>query len=156
MSGRRKVLLVDDHLVIVEYLEELLEQHGFEVVGKETGIGDALRLLDQRSVDVVLLGLETADAGGFGGVREMRSAHPEAAVVILSGSDDESSIMAALDEGAAAYVRYDANPQDLVTAVRQALPRLLRFSDRLVRERAFAGARRRPHASRVRDPEARR
>ena len=115
-----RILLVDSHPLLLDALERLLKKNGYRVIGKVHSGQRALRLLDEDHVDLVVVGLNLADMEGLIFLREIRRSHPDKAVVVFSVPSDDTEIAAALEEGAAAFVRGDADPRDLLSALRQA------------------------------------
>lgn len=98
-----RVLIVDDEPELVSALTERLEIRGFTAGGATSGAA-ALAALDTGAWDVVLLDVRMPGVDGFELTREIRSQHPETAVVLLtgrSGADDEEASRAA---GASAYL----------------------------------------------------
>ncbi len=120
-SGMR-VLLVDDHRLVTEMLADALgAADGIEVVGiaasGEEGVGLALR---QRP-DVVLMDVEMGGMSGIEATRQIAQALPHTKVVMLTADDDQTTVLDAVESGAAGYLTKDkALVDDVVDAVRRA------------------------------------
>jgi DNA-binding NarL/FixJ family response regulator len=114
-----RVLLADDHRVLIGSLRALLEHHGCLVVGEAVNGEDALALAAKVHPQVVIMDLEMPGTGGLAAAHRMKRVAPAAKVLILSAHDDESEVLEALDEaGVAGYlVKRDA-PEELISAVR--------------------------------------
>ncbi len=114
-----RVMLADDHRVLLGSLKMLLERHGCEVVGEATTGEAALALAAKVRPQVIVMDLEMPGTGGLAAAHRMKQAAPAAKVLILSAHEDESDVLEALNEaGAAGYlVKRDA-PEELVSAVR--------------------------------------
>jgi len=117
-----RVVLVDDHHVVRKGLRSFLESYpDIRVVG-EAASGEAL--LEKVALwqpDVVLLDLLLP--GGIDGIettRRLRSQFPDGQVVALTAYTDDARVVAALRAGVLGYVRKDADPELLLTAVRAA------------------------------------
>jgi DNA-binding NarL/FixJ family response regulator len=121
MSGRTAVV-VDEHPLWLDAVEQVLERVSVEVVGKATSLSEATRQLDEHRPD--LLVVETTatedDLTGVAWVEETARLYPDLRVIVLSTSDAPSDIAAALAAGVAVYVVKKAHPDDLAVAVRQA------------------------------------
>jgi DNA-binding NarL/FixJ family response regulator len=116
-----RVLLVDDHALVRAGLEELLRAtDGIEVVGAAADGADAVRLAAEHQPDVVLMDLEMPEVDGIEATRRLLRSGAAAAVVILTSFSDRERILHALDAGAVGYVLKDAEPQELVAAIRAA------------------------------------
>jgi DNA-binding NarL/FixJ family response regulator len=119
---RLKVLIVDDHqLMVAAVRASLSRQDDIEVVG-ETDSGDkVLPLVGQTGPDVVLLDVRLPGLDGLTVLERLHEQYPRVAVVMLSGIDDPALVRAALERGAAAFVLKHVDPRDLGSAVRQSV-----------------------------------
>ena len=116
-----RLLIVDDHPVFLEGLADTLaRQADLQVVGRSTRGEEALALWARHRPDVVLLDLAMAGMNGLAVLKELRAAHPEARVLMLTSSEDEHDALAALDLGAAGYITKRSGYVELVGAIREA------------------------------------
>jgi DNA-binding NarL/FixJ family response regulator len=100
-----RVLLVDDHEVFLQGLVLLLSRdERLEVVGTATNGADAVQLATALHPDVVLLDVVMPGMDGFTAAEELRAREPGAAVVLVSGLDEEAASTRAMTAGAAAFV----------------------------------------------------
>lgn len=121
MAESISVLLVDDHAVVREGLRSLLEvQDGIEVVGEAVDGEAAVREAEARRPDVVLMDLVMPRRDGVGAMRELRRRLPSARVIVLTSFADDDRLLPAIRAGAAGYLLKDADPQEVVRAVRAA------------------------------------
>jgi DNA-binding NarL/FixJ family response regulator len=117
-----RVLIADDHQLIIEGVRRALEEAGdFEIVGECSSGSQVLPLVGRTNPDVVLLDLRMPGADGLSCLTRIRGQHPHVKVVILSSSTDESVIANVLKRGASAYVVKSVNPVDLPSVLRQAV-----------------------------------
>jgi DNA-binding NarL/FixJ family response regulator len=117
-----RVLLADDHRLIIEGVRRALEEvPDFEVVGECSSGSQVLPMVGRTNPDVVLLDLRMPGADGLSCLTRIRSQYPEVKVVILSSSTDEAVIANVLKRGASAYVVKSVNPVDLPSVLRQAV-----------------------------------
>jgi DNA-binding NarL/FixJ family response regulator len=121
MDTSLKVLIADDHPLVLQGLRRTLEaSDGIDVVG-EAGNGEALlALVERRKPDVVLLDLRMPGLDGLDCIAEIARAHPGVKTVVLSACDDRGSIDAALLAGASAYMVKSVSPVDIPSVLRQA------------------------------------
>lgn len=116
-----RVLVVDDHEVIVQGLVRLMAEFpGITVVGVAPTARAALEALEARDADVVLLDQMLPDESGLDLVGRLRSRHPRTAVVMLSGALDPDMEQAALAAGCAAALSKAVAVDEVVAAVRAA------------------------------------
>jgi len=116
-----RVLIVDDHPVVRSGLRALLtEADGFEAAGEaQDGIA-ALAAIRQMRPDVVLMDLTMPKLSGAEAIRRVM-AWPETAqvaVLVLTMSDDDASLDAAVRAGARGYLLKDAGAEEVLGAVR--------------------------------------
>ena len=115
------VLLVDDHTLVRDGLQRLLEQTGeITVVAAADRGDDAVVLAAELEPDVVLMDISMPGLSGIESTRRICANQPDAAVVILSASTDRRVVIEALDAGAAGYLVKDADPPVLIAGVRAA------------------------------------
>jgi len=124
-----RVLLVDDHPALRAGLESMLSvAEGLEVVASAAGGREGVELAAKLAPDVVLMDLEMPDLDGAAATRAIlaaeRGRHAPAgrgsAVVVLTSFGDRPRILEALDAGATGYLLKDAEPEEVVRAVRAA------------------------------------
>lgn len=117
-----KLVLVDDHSVVRRGLRTYLESFDeIMVVGEAASGEDALEKMETWLPDVVIMDLLLP--GGMDGIeatRRVRRMTPKTQVVVLTAHTDEARVVGALRAGAIGYVRKDADPELLLTAVRAA------------------------------------
>jgi len=113
-----RILLADDHPLTRDALGTLLRQNGFDVVGEAGGGEEAIKLARELRPDLVLLDLSMPDLGGLEALPLVRAAAPEAEVVVLTASEDEDSLLAAIRGGAAGYLLKTEPPERIVSFLR--------------------------------------
>lgn len=115
-----RIFLLDDHEIVRRGIRDLLEaQEGFEVVGEAGTAADALREVPRLMPDVAVLDARLPDGSGIDVCRDIRSAHPEIQVIILTSFDDDDALFSAIMAGAAGYALKQIRGNDLVTAVQR-------------------------------------
>jgi DNA-binding NarL/FixJ family response regulator len=115
-----KVLISDDHPLILEGLRRAFERsESIEVVGEARSADEAMRMVDRRRPDVVLMDLRMPGVQGTEHIEELRSRWPEVKVVVLSATEDRPSIDASLNAGASAFVLKSVSPSDVAAILQQ-------------------------------------
>jgi DNA-binding NarL/FixJ family response regulator len=118
-----KVLLVDDHPLILSALQGVIRGLGDDVT--VTGASSAKEarevLLADASFDLVLLDLHLGDADGFDLLIEFRNLYPALPVVVVSASDRASDVIKAIDLGAMGFVPKRASNDMLFEALRMVM-----------------------------------
>ena len=114
-----RILLADDHTVIRSGLKLLLErQADFEVVGEAEDGRKAIQLAESLQPDVIVMDVAMPNLNGIEATRQITTALPKVAVVVLSMHSDESYVMRALKAGAKGYLLKDSAEADLIQAIR--------------------------------------
>lgn len=119
-SGRR-ILAVDDELVILRGLKLVLREAGFEPVPAATA-EEALNLVSLRPPDAAIIDLVLPDGDGVEICREIR-AWSQMPLIVLSAIDDEEHKVQALEAGADDYVTKPFSPRELIARLEAALRR---------------------------------
>ena len=114
-----RILLADDHTVIRLGLKLLLErQADFVVVGEAEDGRKAIQLAESLQPDVIVMDVAMPNLNGIEATRQITTALPKVAVVVLSMHSDESYVMRALKAGAKGYLLKDSAEADLIQAIR--------------------------------------
>ncbi len=113
-----RILLVDDHPMVREGLRARLSSVAqLQVVGEAADADEALRLLDQGAVDVVLQDVGLKEGNGIDLARTMLARWPELCVLMFSMYDNPEYVQRALQAGARGYVLKDAPASEIVAAI---------------------------------------
>jgi two-component system, NarL family, response regulator DevR len=117
--GRTRVLVVDDHRIVRDWVRATLPEDEFVVTGEAATANDGIRAAERQRPDVVVLDLGLPDRSGTTVCAAVRDALPDTSIVILSSYGDDASVHAAISAGADAYLLKDAEDLDLVDTVRK-------------------------------------
>jgi DNA-binding NarL/FixJ family response regulator len=118
-----KVLLIDDHPLILSALQSVIQGLGDNVRVSAADSGRAARetLRTDAQYDLVLLDLHLGDADGFDLLAELRTKYPALPVVVISASDRTSDVIRAIDMGAMGFVPKRATNETLFDALQQVM-----------------------------------
>lgn len=118
MNNKIKVLLVDDHPLVLDGISARLEgEQSLEVVGMANDGKQALEQAEQLNPDVVLMDISMPVMTGFEATEHFRQQQPEVKVLILSMHDDREYILKLIKCGASGYVLKDVSSSELITAI---------------------------------------
>ncbi len=114
-----KVLLIDDHPLILSALQSVIEGLGSDttVIGASSARAAREALKASSDFDLVLLDLHLGDADGFEVLVEFRATYPALPVVVVSASDRTSDVIRAIDAGAMGFVPKRASNDTLFEAL---------------------------------------
>jgi two-component system, NarL family, nitrate/nitrite response regulator NarL len=119
MNPGAKVLIVDDHPIVRRGLRALLEgQPWVADIAEAQTAGEAVRIALTFQANVVVMDIRLPDGNGIDATRRILKANPQARVLVLTMTDDESTVLGALRAGANGYVHKDSPPDMLIDALR--------------------------------------
>jgi DNA-binding NarL/FixJ family response regulator len=118
-----KVLLVDDHPLILSALQTVIKGLGDDVAvaGAASAAEARAALKADADFDLVLLDLALGDADGFEVLTELRATYPALPVVVVSASDRTSDVIRAIDLGAMGFVPKRSSNEQLSDALRMVM-----------------------------------
>ena len=99
-----RVLLVDDHRLFLEGLDNLLRSEGIQVVGTAHDGYEALTKARKLKPDVILMDIHMPDCDGVAATRLIKAEIPDIKIVILTMSEDEADLFEAVKSGASGYL----------------------------------------------------
>ncbi len=113
-----RVLIVDDHPLTRDALAALLAQQGFDVVGEAEDGAGAISEAASLKPDIVLLDLTMPGMDGLTALPRIREVAPESEVVVLTASDTEENLLAAIRAGASGYLLKTEPPEQIAAFLR--------------------------------------
>lgn len=114
-----RVLLVDDHPVVLRGLRALLgREPGLEIVGEALDGESAVRAARELAPDIVVTDISMPGLDGIEATRQILQNAPRTRVVVLSMEADRLTMAEAFQAGASAYVSKCGPPEEIVSAVR--------------------------------------
>ena len=120
MNDAIRIVVVDDHPLFRDGVVHTLRgAAGLEVVGEAQSADEAVRLAREHLPDIVLLDLNIP-GGGLAAARAIAAACPVTKIIVLTVSENEDDLVAALKAGARAYVLKGIAGKELVNRVRAA------------------------------------
>lgn len=115
-----RIILADDHELVLEGLRSLLEvEDDMRVVAAAKTGEQLLDAVGRHRPDVVVLDLEMGEMGGLRCLERLRAGHPQVRVLVLTAYSDGESMRAALEGGADGYALKTEPPQQTVASIRQ-------------------------------------
>lgn len=112
------LLVVDDHNLFRRGLTALLQQDGrFAVVAQAGDVGEALRCLERAAPDLILLDNHLPGVRGVDGIAALKNACPGVRILMLTVSEDEGDLAAALQAGADGYLLKTVESEHLCESI---------------------------------------
>lgn len=114
-----RILLVDDHQVLLDGVKSLLEHsEGFSVVAMAHNGKEAIDALSHQPIDVVLLDIHMPVMDGLEACKRIKAAKPAVKVIAMSMYGEGQLVQAMLNNGASGYLLKSCGAEELVEAVR--------------------------------------
>lgn len=118
-SNTIRLLVVDDHPVVRQGLVGMLEEApDITVVGQASNGREAVEIFRQQQPDLTLMDLRMPEMDGVATITAICSEFHSARIVILSTYDSDEDIYRGLRAGAKGYLLKDAEPEELLAAIR--------------------------------------
>ena len=116
--GRIKVLVVDDHALYRRGVTaEVASQEDLEVVGEASDGLEAVRKAEEIVPDVIVMDLNMPRCSGLEATQALHTKMPQVNILVLTVSDKESDLFAAMKFGAKGYILKNTEPDELIHAI---------------------------------------
>ena len=113
-----RLLLVDDHRLIIDGMKSMMKGYDFITVSGEANNGlEALQLLDIINVDIVLMDIDMPIMNGIDALKDIKKNKPDTKVIILSMHEEAGMIKSIMAIGANGYILKNSSQDELVNAI---------------------------------------
>jgi DNA-binding NarL/FixJ family response regulator len=119
--GLPRILVVDDHAAIRAGLSRAIEESEMICCAMAASKSEALAQLAHTNPDAMVVDLNLPDGSGLDLVRWARKSSSDIAIVMLTMSESESDLIAAMSAGASGYVKKSAPLTELISVLKRAL-----------------------------------
>jgi NarL family two-component system response regulator LiaR len=134
MEGPIRIVLVDDHGVVRQGLKAFLAtEDDIEVVGEASNGREAVEVVGKLQPDVVLMDLVMPELDGIGATTAIKQQWPQVDVIAMTSFIEDEKVFGAMRAGAGGYVLKDADPDDVVKAIRSAAAGEVHLDPRVAR-----------------------
>jgi len=143
MSDAASIMIVDDHPLLRKGLRQLLDlEDDLDLVAEASSGKEALVLAQEHDPDLIVLDLNMQGMDGIETLKALRADGIASRIVMLTVSDHDEDVVAAITNGADGFLLKDMEPEDIIEKIRQAALGKMVISDRLAE--VLASALRRP------------
>uniref|UniRef100_E6XIL8 Two component transcriptional regulator, LuxR family n=1 Tax=Shewanella putrefaciens (strain 200) TaxID=399804 RepID=E6XIL8_SHEP2 len=118
---KRKILIVDDHPVVVLALKIILEQNGFEVIADTNNGVDALKLVKDLSPDAVILDIGIPQLDGLEVIERSRKLANPPPILVLTAQPSDHFVVRCIQAGASGFVSKQKDMTEVTGALRAIL-----------------------------------
>ncbi len=129
MTSKSKIMLVDDHPLVREWLANLInEEEDFEVCGAAGNAREALGLLGMVEPQIVIVDISLEGGSGLELIKDIKAIYPNVEAVVLSMHDEMLYAERAMNAGAAGYVMKREATEKVLEALRAVVQGQLYYS----------------------------
>lgn len=112
------IAILEDHTIVLEGLILLLQKEPeLNICGGFTDVDNFLTVYEELDLDIAIIDIMLGDKNGLDVCRQIKQAHPEIAIIILSNMTDRSIVLQALKNGAQGYLIKNTSSEQLVDAI---------------------------------------
>ena len=131
---KRRILLVDDHQLIIDGLRGFLESDdSYQIVGEANNGEEAIRFAEILEPHLILMDIEMPEVSGMQACEEIKRHHPEIKVIIVSMHHEKELIKKLVNKGAEGYLLKNSSQKEVLTAVETVLKGQTYFSQDVTR-----------------------
>lgn len=117
----RRILITDDASFMRMMIKDILVKNGYEIAGEADNGIEMLRKYEECKPDLVTLDITMPDMDGITALKELRSKHPDANVIICSAMGQQAMVIEAIQNGAKDFIVKPFQPEKVLNAVRKIL-----------------------------------
>lgn len=129
-EAKCRILLVDDHPLVREWLASLINQQpDLTVCGEAESVQETLNYLARETPDLAIVDISLKDSSGLDLIKTIKATHPDVAVVVLSMHDERHYAERAIRAGARGYVMKRETTKKIISAIHQVLAGKLGVSE---------------------------
>jgi DNA-binding NarL/FixJ family response regulator len=132
MAQKAKVLLVDDHPLVREWLGTLINQQSdLQVCGEADSAPKALQVIGVANPDIAIVDISMEGGSGIELIKNIKASHPDVMVIVLSMHEEALYAERALRAGARGYIMKREATKGVLQAIRGVLGGKLYLSDKM-------------------------
>ncbi len=115
-----KVMIVDDHALMRRGIATVLsEQESIKVVGEAANGSEAIAKAKELAPDVIFMDLNMPVCSGLEAIQTLQAEMPQTNILVLTISENDEDLFAAIRFGARGYLLKNAEPEELIQAIHQ-------------------------------------
>jgi len=132
-SGRRRIVVVDDHPIVKQAMAMMFDLEGWELCGDGANAASAKEIIQIQHPDLVVVDLSLVDSHGLDLIRDLHAQYPALSILVFSQHDESQYAERAIRAGANGYVMKSEAPKVLIDAIRTVLDGEIYLSPRMSR-----------------------
>ncbi len=121
LSYLPRVLIVDDHAAVRAGIAQALSNAAMERCGEAASYNEALAQIAHTNPDAIVVDIQLPDGSGLDLIRWIRKNSKQIAIVVLTMSDSDSDLVAAMKSGASGFVRKSDPLPEVISILKRAI-----------------------------------
>ncbi|MGC9323405.1 MAG: response regulator [Desulfomonilia bacterium] len=122
MGTRKRLVIAEDHTILRDGLKALISLNtDLELVGEASDGLEAVRVINEKKPDLVLMDLSMPKLSGIDAIREVKRTCPDTMILVLTVHKTEEYVLASLKAGANGYLLKESTHQELLNAISHVL-----------------------------------
>ncbi|OFX36640.1 MAG: hypothetical protein A2X08_10875 [Bacteroidetes bacterium GWA2_32_17] len=114
-----KILLVDDHQILIDGIKNMLEEKGFIIVNKAYDTLSALEFLEKYPVEIIITDISMPGEDGIELIKKVKKLYPEIKIIVLSMHEEKGIVQDAIQLGVNGYILKNITQQQLLRAIQR-------------------------------------
>ena len=112
-----KLLLVDDHQILIDGIKNMLEDSDNYIIIEAESSVSAMEILNNSKIDIIITDIQMPEEDGIELIKKVKKIYPDIKIVVLSMHDEKSIVMEAINLGVNAYLLKNISQKKLITAL---------------------------------------
>jgi DNA-binding NarL/FixJ family response regulator len=135
MSDKIKIIILDDHQMLIDGLKALLKtDKKVELIGESTSATAAMEMARKNKPDIILTDINMPEMSGIEFTQQIKKEFPEIKIIALSMFGERSTISEMLQAGASGYILKNTGKEELINAIEKVAAGGMFFSDEVSAE----------------------
>jgi len=121
-ESQARIVIVDDHPLVREWLSQLIQRHPeLSICGEAANAGEALTLIAEAQPNLAIIDLSLGSQSGVELIEQIRSSFPNVAMIVLSMHDEQVYAETCIRAGARGYIMKRETTQNIIEAIHEVL-----------------------------------
>lgn len=135
LQAKSKVAIIDDHPLVCEAIARAIDDEpDLEVCGFASNVEDALLLVRQQKIDIILVDLSLGQSSGYVLLDALKRDYPDLPSIVLSMHEEQTHAVRAIRSGARGYLMKKESLETIIKAIRQVLSGRIWLKDDSIRQ----------------------
>ncbi len=122
MNKRIKILIVEDEVLIAEFIREMLNKEGYESVGVVYDLQSAVHYIEKNEPEILLLDINIGVKDG--GIELAKKRNPKVSVIYITAQNDEGTMLKAIETSPVNYLTKPIRKIEVLASIKLAIKNL--------------------------------